>query len=90
MIMEQQPWHLSKTVPVTFILAIVTQTAALVWFVSALNSGVQANAKDIVRHDTRIETLQNIVQGQAVALGRMDENIKAIRSAVEKMALPKN
>ena len=88
--MEQQPWHLSKTVPVTFILAIVTQTAALVWFVSALNSGVQANAKDIVRHDTRIETLQNIVQGQAVALGRMDENIKAIRAAVEKMATARN
>ena len=88
--MEQQPWHLSKTVPVTFIMAIVTQTAALVWFVSALNSGVEANAKDIVRHDTRIETLQTIVQGQAVALGRMDENIKAIRSAVEKMATPRN
>ena len=88
--MEQQPWHLSKTVPVSFILAIITQTAALVWFVSALNSGVEANAKDIVRHDTRIETLQTIVQGQAVALGRMDENIKAIRAAVEKMALPRN
>jgi hypothetical protein len=88
--MEQQPWHLSKTVPVTFIMAIVTQTAALVWFVSALNSGVEANAKDIVRHDTRIETLQTIVQGQAVALGRMDENIKAIRAAVEKMATARN
>ena len=88
--MEEQPWHLSKTVPVSFILAIITQTAALVWFVSALNSGVQANAKDIVRHDTRIETLQNIVQGQAVALGRIDENIKAIRAAVEKMAAPRN
>jgi hypothetical protein len=88
--MEQQPWHLSKTVPVTFIMAIVTQTAALVWFVSALNSGVEANAKDILRHDTRIETLQNIVQGQAVALGRMDENIKAIRAAVEKMAIARN
>jgi hypothetical protein len=88
--MEQQPWHLSKTVPVSFILAIITQTAALVWFVSALNSGVEANAKDIVRHDTRIETLQTIVQGQAVALGRMDENIKAIRAAVEKMATARN
>lgn len=84
--MEQQPWHLSKTMPVSFILAIITQTVALVWFVASLNSGVQANAKEIVRHDTRIETLQNIVQGQAVALGRMDENIKAIRKAVEQMA----
>jgi type VI protein secretion system component VasK len=87
--MEEQPWHLSKTMPVSFILAIITQTVALVWFVAALNSGVQANAKEIVRHDTRIETLQQIVQGQAVALGRMDENIKAIRKAVEQMASPK-
>jgi len=84
--MEEQPWHLSKTMPVSFILAIITQTVALVWFVASLNSGVQANAKEIVRHDTRIETLQQIVQGQAVALGRMDENIKAIRKAVEQMA----
>ena len=79
-------WHLSKSVPVTFITAIVGQTIALVWFVASLNSGIQINTRELVRHETRIQNLEISVQAQAVTMGRMDENIKAIRQAVEKMA----
>ena len=79
-------WHLSKSVPVTLVLAIVAQTVALVWYISSLDSAVKANARDIIRNETRLESLETIVQAQAVTLGRMDENIKAIRESVEKMA----
>jgi len=79
-------WHLSKSVPVTLVLAIVAQTVALVWYISSLDSAVKANARDIIRNETRLESLETIVQSQAVTLGRMDENIKAIRESVEKMA----
>ena len=79
-------WHLSKSVPLTFILAIVGQTVALVWFVASLNNGIQVNTRELVRHETRIQNLEISVQNQAVTMGRMDENIKAIRNAVEKMA----
>lgn len=79
-------WHLSKSVPVTLVLAIVAQTLALVWYISSLDSAVKANARDLIRNETRIESLESIVQTQAVTLGRMDENIKAIRDSVEKMA----
>ena len=79
-------WHLSKSVPLTFILAIVGQTVALVWFVASLNNGIQINTRELVRHETRIQNLEISVQNQAVTMGRMDENIKAIRNAVEKMA----
>ena len=79
-------WHLSKSVPLTFILAIVGQTIALVWFVASLNNGIQVNTRELVRHETRIQNLEISVQNQAVTMGRMDENIKAIRQAVEKMA----
>ncbi len=79
-------WHLSKSVPVTLVLAIVAQTVALVWYISSLDSTVKANARDIIRNETRLGSLENIVQAQAVTLGRMDENIKAIRESVEKMA----
>jgi len=79
-------WHLSKSVPVTLVLAIVAQTIALVWYISSLDSAVKANARDIIRNETRLESLETIVQSQAVTLGRMDENIKAIRESVEKMA----
>ncbi len=79
-------WHLSKSVPVSFILAILGQTVALVWFVASLNNGLDTNTRELVRHETRIQNLEISVQNQAITMGRMDENIKAIRNAVEKMA----
>ena len=84
--MNTEPWHLSKTVPVTLVFAIAMQTVALIWFVSALNSSVESNKVSIIKLEARTESLSQIVQDQAVATARMDENIKAIRSAVEAMA----
>ena len=81
-----ESWHLSKSVPVTLIVAIVLQTISLVWYVSSLDSSVKSNARDLVRQETRINTLEKTVQMQAVSLGRIDENIKAIRNLVERMA----
>jgi len=81
-----ESWHLSKSVPVTLIVAIVLQTISLVWYVSSLDSTVKNNARDLVRQETRINTLEKTVQMQAVSLGRIDENIKAIRNLVERMA----
>lgn len=80
----QNSWHLSKSVPVTFIVAIIMQTAALVWYVSTLDSAIKQNAKDILRNETRLDSIESIVQSQAVTLGRMDENIKAIREMMER------
>ena len=81
-----ESWHLSKSVPVSLIIAIVLQTISLVWYVSSLDSSFKNNARDLVRQETRINTLEKTVQSQAVSLGRIDENIKAIRNLVERMA----
>jgi len=80
---EEQDWHLSKSIPVTFILAIVGQTAALVWFIAALSGDIENNAREIVRHESRLIVLENIVQSQAVTMARIDENIKSIREMME-------
>jgi hypothetical protein len=88
---ENNQWHLSKSVPVTFILAIVAQTVALIWFVATLRNDVDVNRQSIGRNLSGIEQnkeqisqLRVVVQSQAVTLARIDENIKAIRSAVEE------
>lgn len=81
--MANDNWHLSKSVPISFILAIIAQTTALVWFVASMSNGIDNNAKEIVRHDTRIKSLESIVQDQAVTMARIDENIKAIRQMME-------
>ena len=78
-------WHLSKSVPATFILAIVIQTVGLVWYMSSLDANVTTNAREIARHEIRINEIEKTSQLQAVMLGRIDENIKAIRDAVDKM-----
>lgn len=82
----QESWHLSKSVPITFILAIVGQTVALVWYVSTLDASVENNSRDILRNETRIESLEKTVQQQAVTLARIDANLEAIRNIVEQMA----
>ena len=84
--MEKNNWHLSKSVPVSLILALVIQAAAIVWTVSQMQSNIEANAMSIVKIETRTEKLELAVQGQAVALARIDENIKAIRTHVERIA----
>ncbi len=81
--MRTQEWHLSKSIPLTFVLAILAQTVALVWFVSSLNSSIDNNTRDLMRHEARINALEKVVQQQAVTMGRIDENIKSIRMMME-------
>ena len=81
--MAQDSWHLSKSIPLTFVLAIIGDTIALVWFVADLNNDIQTNTREIVRHETRLIALENIVQTQAVTMARIDENIKSIREMME-------
>ena len=83
--MTTEQWHLSKSVPISIIGAVVVQTITIVWFIANLNANVQTNTRDLVRHETRIETLEASVQSQAVSIARMDENIQAIRDMVEQL-----
>lgn len=88
--MSQDPqWHLSKSVPITFIFAIIMQTIALIWFVATLRTDVDINQKELLRLETRTSSLEQIVQSQAITLGRIDENIKSIRMILDAMAREK-
>jgi len=73
----------NKSVSISFLVGILFQTGALVWYVSSLASAIDLNARDIGRHEARLETLGAIIQSQAITLGRMDENIKSIREMME-------
>jgi len=84
--MDNDNWHLNKSVPITLIFGLIVQGAAIVWTVSMMMSDIEANRKDIVAIEQRMGRLEESVQNQAVSLARIDENIKAIRSSVEKMA----
>ena len=84
--MPDDNWHLSKSVPLTLIFGLVVQGAAIVWTVSMMMSDIDRNAAAITTLDFRVEKIEDLVQSQAIAMARIDENIKAIRKSVELMA----
>jgi hypothetical protein len=77
-------WHLSKSIPLTFVVAIFIQTVSLVWYVSSLDNTIKNNEKELLRQDVRINSLEGVVQSQALTLARIDENIKSIRVMMER------
>jgi len=80
-------WHLSKSVPISFILAILLQTLGVVWFMSGLEASVTLNARDIARYEIRLAAVEKTQNELAILNARIDENIKAIR---EMMETPRN
>jgi len=84
--MATESWHLSKSVPISFIVAIFVQTFSIGWFISNMGSRIEQNTKDIARQEVVVNTMREQSQNHAIALARIDENLKAIRDALEKIA----
>lgn len=84
--MVQEGWHLTKSVPATLLLGLITQAGAIVWTVSMMMADIQENQTDIVEFGQRISKVEQMVQSQAVSMARIDVNIEHIRTSVEKMA----
>ena len=81
--MSEEPWHLNKSVPISFILAILLQTVALIWFVATLRNDVDNNKDSILRSQAQVEYLDRMVRDQSVLLARIDENLKVIKDAIK-------
>ncbi len=86
---EEDNWHLSRSVPITLIFGLIAQAAAIVWTVSMMMSDIERNGEEIMRLQSRISIVEDATQRQAISMARIDENIKAIRQSVEKMASDK-
>lgn len=76
-------WHLSKSVPITLIVSLITQGAAIVWTMSMMMGDINNNRLFIDDNRSRLLVIEQVVQSQAIATARMDENLKAIRSILE-------
>ena len=83
---KEEGWHISKSVPATLLLGLVTQAAAIVWTVSMMMADIQQNTEKLIGFSERVSKVESMVQNQAVSMARIDENIQHIRGAVEKMA----
>jgi len=82
--MANENWHLSKTIPISFLVGIVAQTFILGWLIADAQNTIDTNTKNIMRNDTDIQALESRVNDHAIMLGRIDENLKHIREFIEK------
>jgi Iap family predicted aminopeptidase len=82
---QSEGWHISRSVPATLLLGLITQAGAIVWTVSMMMADIEKNQQDIVEFNQRVSKVEQLVQTQAVAMARIDVNIEHIRTAVEKM-----
>ena len=83
---DQDGWHISKSVPASLLLGLVTQAAAIVWTVSMMMSDIERNSQDIAEFNNRMQKVESSVQTLAISMARIDANIQHIRGAVESMA----
>ena len=83
---KDEGWHISRSVPATLLLGLVTQAAAIVWTVSMMMSDIDRNSQDIAEFNMRMQKVESSVQTLAISMARIDANISHIRGAVEKMA----
>jgi len=82
---EGEGWHISRSVPATLLLGLITQAGAIVWTVSMMMADIDKNQQDIVEFNQRVSKVEQLVQTQAISMARIDVNIEHIRTAVEKM-----
>ena len=81
--MSEENWNVSKNVPITVLVGLAAYTVTAIWFFADLQNNVNTNKERISRDEARIEILETLVQGQAISMARIDENIKAIRTMAE-------
>ena len=83
---KEDGWQISRSVPATLLLGLITQAAAIVWTVSMMMADIQQNTEKLMNFSERVSKVESMVQSQAVSMARIDTNIEHIRGAVEKMA----
>ncbi|QDP67073.1 MAG: hypothetical protein Unbinned4497contig1000_47 [Prokaryotic dsDNA virus sp.] len=83
-LMAAENWHLSKTIPITFLVGIIAQTFILGWLIADAQNTIETNSANIMRNQADIQVLENKVNDHAVMMGRIDENLKFLREYIEK------
>jgi len=79
-------WHISRSVPATLLLGLITQAAAIVWTVSMMMSDIDRNTENLNAFSERVTRVEGMVQSLAISMAKIDVNIQHIRTSVEKMA----
>lgn len=89
---DNGPWHLDKRVPIALIMALLVQTSGAVWWAASISGTVEEQGRVSVRHETRMDRYDTQMQGlrdtassQAVAMGRLEQELSGIRATLTRI-----
>jgi Tfp pilus assembly protein PilO len=78
-------WHLDKRVPVAIIFALLVQSAGVIWWASNMSSRQSVIEDRVAVHDMQISAMRDTAANAAVSLGRIEENVDALRNDIERV-----
>lgn len=73
-----EPWHISRSVPIVFILAVIMQTSAIIWGAAKLDTRVQS-IEDWIKNNSQTQ----------VNLARHEQAIQALDVRLSRVELRK-
>lgn len=82
---ERESWHLNKGVPISLILALVIQAAAIVGTYYQMQSDIEHNGKSIEKLEVRVDTMRDESAKRDVQLGRIEANQRAIKATLDRV-----
>ena len=78
-------WHLDRRVPIALILALLLQSSGAIWWAASISGRVENNERSVSRLETTTETMRQSAQAQAIQLGRIEEQLRALRTDIGRM-----
>lgn len=81
----KEHWHLSKSVPVSILLALVVQGGAFVWTFSSMQGNITRNTQDIKRVAEEVKTIQVSSSEQAQQLARIEERLLGVQTSIDRL-----
>lgn len=84
---SSQSWQLDRRVPVAMILTLIIQTGTAIWFISNMNSRIDANTEAIRamgNHSDRIILLESHIQFQTETMRRLEVKIDRLDQRLDE------
>jgi len=76
-------WHVDKTISLSLIFAAAVQTAAFIWFFSALSSHVTELDHQAVKQEGRLNVLEEANKNLAITTAGINAQLSGIHDALE-------
>lgn len=93
---QTENWHVDRRVPLALIWTVAVQTVAVIIAGTFAVAEMKAQARDVARLDAQVrrevarldrqtQTIASAAQTQAVQLGRIEENLGAMRDDIRRL-----